>query len=233
MASTARKVDHAGVMFRCCRNHVNCEHGNITMHAFIHQTCMASSWQNTKKVISSGCTPSSRSEELPYHARAWRILQVWHSKRPHHMMASCWTLSKHPPGFHILHTCGPSYSPCKDISSHPLLMICSWTHLPSSSAITLAYAFSTPTKVTEFPSCCIFWNTYSAFCPCPHFTSPNIMAVQLTTFFRLHLVKHSSSILNDPTFCIHLNQAIPHKDIRLTTTLNDLFISLSTIFKCS
>ncbi len=115
-------------------------------------------------------------------------------------------------------------------------MICSWTHLPSSSATTLAYAFSTPTRVTEFgctPSCCIFWNTYSAFCPCPHFTSPNIMAVQLTTFLRLQLVKHSSSILNDPTFCIHLNQAIPHKDIRLTTTLNDLFINLSTSFKCS
>jgi hypothetical protein len=43
---------------------------------------------------------------------------------------------------------------------------------------------STPTKVTEFgctPSCCICQNSSSAFCPCPHFTCPNTMALQVTT----------------------------------------------------
>jgi len=40
------------------------------------------------KVISSGCTPPSHIlsvEEFPYHGHAWHILQVWHSKRPHHV----------------------------------------------------------------------------------------------------------------------------------------------------
>ncbi len=32
---------------------------------------------------------------------------------------------------------------------------------------------------------------------------------------RWHLVEHSPSILNAPTFCININQATPHKDIRL------------------
>ncbi len=35
----------------------------------------------------------------------------WQSKWPHFEMATCWTLSKHPQGSHILHTCQPSYSP--------------------------------------------------------------------------------------------------------------------------
>jgi len=39
---------------------------------------------------------------------------------------------------------------------------------------------------------------------------------------RWHLVEHSPSILNAPTFCIHVNRAIPHKDIGLKTSLNNL-----------
>ncbi len=68
--------------------------------------------------------------------------------------------------------------------SHPLWTISSWTHLPSSIATMLAHAFSTPTKVTAFgrtPSCCICWNSFSAFCPWPHLTCLNIMVVQVTT----------------------------------------------------
>jgi len=34
---------------------------------------------------------------------------------------------------------------------------------------------------------------------------------------RWHLIEHSCSTLNAPTFCIHVNQATPHKDFRLTT----------------
>ncbi len=68
--------------------------------------------------------------------------------------------------------------------SQALWTISSWTHLPSSSATMLAHAFSTPTKVTAFghtPSCCICWNSSSAFCPWPHLTCLNIMVVQVTT----------------------------------------------------
>ncbi len=33
-----------------------------------------------------------------------------------------------------------------------------------------------------------------------------------------HCIEHSPSILHAATFCIHVNWAIPHNDIRLTTT---------------
>ncbi len=74
--------------------------------------------------------------------------------------------------------------PTKIIDIQPLWIICSWTLLPSSSSTTLAQAFSTPTKVTESsctPSCCIHQNISRAFCPCPHFTCPSIMVVQVAT----------------------------------------------------
>ncbi len=117
--------------------------------------------------------------------------------------------------------------------SHPLWTISSWTHLPSSIATMLAHAFSTPTKVTAFgctPSCCICWNSFCAFCPWPHLTCLNIMVVNILTW---HLVVHSPSILYAPTFGLHVNKAIPQKDISLTTTLNYLLRSLPALLKCS
>ncbi len=67
------------------------------------------------KVTSFGFTPSSHicfeCSRASYHAHAWQILQAWHSKRAHHVRASCWTLSKPPPCSHILHTCQQGYSP--------------------------------------------------------------------------------------------------------------------------
>jgi hypothetical protein len=57
-------------------------------------------------------------------------------------------------------------------------------HLLSSIATMLAHAFNTPTKVIEFGCTpCIYRNSSNAFCPWPHFTWPNIMVVQETTFW--------------------------------------------------
>ncbi len=56
----------------------------------------------------------------------------------------------------------------KTCGSKPLCMICWRAHVPSSRATKLAHGFSTPTKITEdghTASCCIFWNSSSAFCP--------------------------------------------------------------------
>jgi hypothetical protein len=36
-----------------------------------------------------------------------------------------------------------------------------------------------------------------------------------------------------PAFCIHVNQASPHKDIRLTTTFNYLLMLTLALFKCN
>ncbi len=48
---------------------------------------------------------------------------------------------------------------------------------------------------------------------------------------RLHLVEHSPSILNAPTFHIPVNQASPHKDIKFATTLNELSMNKPAAFK--
>ncbi len=48
---------------------------------------------------------------------------------------------------------------------------------------------------------------------------------------RYHLVEDFPSILNAPACCIHVNQNIPHKDIQLTTILNELLMSKPALFK--
>ncbi len=115
----------------------------------------------------------------------------------------------------------------------PLWMIWWWTHLPSSRAAKLAHAFSTPTKETEpvrTLSGCICPNSSSAFCPWLHFTCPNTMAFQVTTSWD-GILLNTLSILHAATFCIHIHQATPHKDIELTTILNDLLVNIHAVFK--
>ncbi len=50
---------------------------------------------------------------------------------------------------------------------------------------------------------------------------------------KWHLVEHSPCILNVPIFYIHVNKVIAHKDIRFTTSLNELFMNKLVVFKCS
>jgi hypothetical protein len=84
-------------------------------------------------VISFACTSSSnihtkcfRSSSPLHHA--WHILWVWHSNWPHFEMASYWTLSKHQPHSHTLHTCQPSYSPQRHLNPIPLSKIFKFNH---------------------------------------------------------------------------------------------------------
>jgi hypothetical protein len=79
---------------------------------------------------------------------------------------------------------------------------------------------------------------YSPLAPIPHITIswqpkwPNFacwtlcMHPQHSHILRWHLLEHFPSILNAPTFFINVNQATPHKDIRLTMTSNELFITI-------
>ncbi len=48
---------------------------------------------------------------------------------------------------------------------------------------------------------------------------------------RWHLVEHLPTILNALAFCIHVNQATPHIDIKLQTILNDLLMNMHALFK--
>jgi hypothetical protein len=112
-----------------CKNHIVSDHWRIQVHAFIHQTCMATSRHRESKVISSGCTP---------------------------------------------------------------------LHIHS--------------KCLSFPTMPMHGTSFKYDSPSDHIS-------------RWHLVKHSPSILNVPTFCIHVNQSTPHKDIHLQTNLNDVMMT--------
>jgi len=69
--------------------------------------------------------------------------------------------------------------------------------------------------------------------PLPTFHMSQYHGAPSDHIFRWHLVEHFPSKLNAPTFCIHFHEATPHKDIRLTTSLKELFMNKPTIFKCS
>jgi hypothetical protein len=47
---------------------------------------------------------------------------------------------------------------------------------------------------------------------------------------RWHIVEYSQCIFKAPTFCIHVNQAVPHKDIRVATRFNELFMNKPAVF---
>jgi hypothetical protein len=115
-------------------------------------------------------------------------------------------------------------------------MICSWPHMPSSSAPILAHAFSTTTKAIGLGnklSYYILGNRSNTSCSCPHFRCPTMITFQETTsHWPRHLVEHSQSLLRAPTLGIHVNEATPCKTIWLTTTSNDLLISKPALFKC-
>jgi hypothetical protein len=101
-------------------------------------------------------------------------------------MASCWTFSQHfPTPTFCIH--GNQINPNKKSHSQPFWMFYTWTHLPFSNTTMSAHAFSSPKKIIEFgciPSCCICPNSSITSYPCPHFTCPNIMVVELTTFWK-------------------------------------------------
>ncbi len=131
----------------------------------------------------------------------------------------------HAPTLHIHIT---KQFPIKTSESQPLSTICSSAHLPSSSAAILVHAFSTPTNMTDSgstPSCCICWKSSSAFCPCPHFTCPNIITFQMTTscegIWLNTLCKHLPC-----SHSLHMHWAPPLKGQDLAAPLPAAFVEI-------
>jgi hypothetical protein len=110
MASMAKKVDHAGVVYQFCRNHVKCAHKIKTMLAFIHQMCMGTSRQKTNKSDHLAVHLLHTSGQNGFVTMPVHILQLWHCTRPHLEIASCLTLSEHHLCWHIWLTCQSGYS---------------------------------------------------------------------------------------------------------------------------
>jgi hypothetical protein len=86
------------------------------------------------------------------NAHILHVLIPWHSTLPHYMMASCRTLSKHPPCSRK--DISTKLFPTKTSDQQPLSMRCSWRDLPSSSATTLADALAPPPK--DWLNPCLF-----------------------------------------------------------------------------
>jgi len=137
MASMAKKVSHAGVMFQPCRNHIECDYWSITVYAFIHQTCMATSWQKAKKATSFCCTPSHicskclrASLPCPCMAHppsmAFQVTTSWDA-----ILLITLQASSMLPHFAYMST---KLFSTMTSDSQPLWMICSWAHLASSRA---------------------------------------------------------------------------------------------------
>ncbi len=137
MVSTAKKVNHAVVMFQFCMIPVVSDHWSIQVHGFIHQTCMATGWQKTNK-----------------------------------------------------------------------------------SDIIWVYTFFTH-----------LFKMFKSFPNMPMHSTSSQYGIPSHHISRCHVLEHCPSILNAPTFCIHINQTIPHKDIWLQTNLNDLVMNTPDLFK--
>lgn len=109
------------------------------------------------------------------------------------------THSNHFPCPHTLHACPPNYFTQKHLtpnhfewffyehtcsSSKPLRMVCWWTHMCSSRAITLVHTFITSINIIEFGHTsfyCIYWNISNIFYLWLHFICLNTMTFQLIT----------------------------------------------------
>jgi len=90
-----------------------------------------------------------------------------------------------------LHTCPPSYSPRRHQTLNRLNNLLMNTPAPFKGNYA-GTGNQHPTKVIESgntPSYCICPNSSSAFYPCPHFTCPNIMVLQVTTSQNSILLK--------------------------------------------
>jgi len=238
MANADQKVEHAGVMLQFCTNHIACDHWSITVHAFIHQNCMATSWQKRNKSdiiwlyilhIYSKCFRNSLLCPCTAHSpsMAVQVTTSWDGimLNTFAILQKSYSLWSQGILLKTFHTLSSTYTstfcmhvnkllPKKTSDSKPLLIICSWTYWHSSSITTLAHAFSTLTKVTgssHTSSCCICWNSCSAFWPCPHFRCPKIMAFQLNTSLDGILLNSLQASLMLPHFAYLSTKLLPTK----------------------
>ncbi len=111
--------------------------------------------------------------------------------------------------------------PKETSKSHPLWMICSWAHLPSSRALKLAQPPVAFVEIVPVP------------CALNHISHVPISWLSNWLQFKVASCWTLTEHPHAATICKHANQAIHHKDIRLATALNELFTNKPAVFKCS
>jgi hypothetical protein len=111
---------------------------------------------------------------------------------------------------------------CQTLSKYPqcsyILHTCQPIYSPQSLATHLPVSF---VEIVPVPSA-LAYISHVPISWCSKWPQ-----LEMVTYWTL------PSILKAPTFCIHVNKAIPHKDIRLATTLNELLMNKLAILKCS
>ncbi len=168
MVSMAKEVNSAGLMFQFCRNCVNCDQWSVTAQAFIHQNLHD---RSQTKVVSFGCTPLSQicskclRDCLPCPCKTHPPSMSFQKIMSHDgILLNSLKVFSMLPHFEYMWT---NLFPVKVVVLQLLWMNCSWVHMPSSIAPMMAHALSIPTKVARCGlthSCCIHWNSSSAFC---------------------------------------------------------------------
>ncbi len=112
---------------------------------------------------------SSKYDSPRYHISRWHLIE--HISNIFHLPALCILVNQ--------------ITPHKDIWLQTTLNDHFMSPLAFSSATMLAHTFNTLTKVIEFRCTCSYCrclNSSKAFFPCPHFTCPNVISIQVTTF---------------------------------------------------
>ncbi len=236
MVIMVKKLDHAGVTFQVSRNCIDHDHwsDNSACLHLPNLQCYKLTEDKQKwyhLVVHLLHTSVQNGEEFLYYAHVWHILQVWHSKWPHPEMAFWWTLSKLPPCSHILHTCWFKLFHRKKSDSHVIWVIFSWEQPALFKGNHAGICIQHPHKSNR-----VWLHTFPIGfvkeVPVP-FALQCIMVVQVTTFQDGILLKTLQASKQCSRILHTCQPSYPHKDIRLATTLNEMFMNKPGVFKSS
>jgi hypothetical protein len=100
----------------------------------------------------------------------------------------------------------------KTLESFPFIVISWWAHLPSSSRQLHCHIYSPPAWKSQRLTALHVLQL--------HFTCPSVVPFQVTTSQDWIFSEQSLTIIHAPALRIHVNQATPHIDISLISTLN-------------
>ncbi len=168
MASTTKKVDHAGLMFQFCRNHIVCDHWSINSPC-LHPPILH--WYKLTEDKQKWYHLAVHLLHTSVQVTKFCLLNTLHasSTLPHFEMASSGTLSKHPQCSHIFHKCQASYSTERHQTHNDFEWAVCNNCLPSSDPKP-ALGLITWRKVKFWelvPSHCSWWKSCINFSGCP------------------------------------------------------------------
>jgi hypothetical protein len=143
---------------------------------------------------------------------------------------SRWHLVEHFPSVlhaHIRHTCQLSYFPQTQLNPIHLQQSAHEHagHLQVQWHWHMHSALPWKSESGRTPSCWICWNSFSAFCACPHFTCPKIITFQVNILRFFLFLEHSVASSMLPHFAYMSTKLLPTK----TSALQPLWMICSWV----